>query len=564
MQFEKQEQDFAALSHRILDISNKGIPRIDFFRELSAEIHTFTGCDTIEMLLSEEEDFIHTRVNLNTPHSFQYESVASTVTSNGERIPISEAEPDKYTLHTRLVLNELAGLETCTTAGGSIFCNSPEDVSDELRDAVLSMGNSFIILDQNEFTLSVLPVVFGNSILGTILFYSKKKIVFDEKQLKLMEEVAGNVGISVINQRTQSALQERVKELTCLYRITQVAEPERKTLRGILQSVVDTLPPAWQYPEITNARISYEGQVYLSKNYRPGWQKQVADIVVRGKKKGHIEVAYTESRPYLDEGPFLREERNLIEAIARQLSLIIERKEAQKERLELQEQLRHADRLAIIGQLAAGVAHELNEPLGSILGFAQLAKKTPDFPEQADKDIDKIIKASLYAREIIRKLLVFAREITTQVGMIDMNQVVGEGLFFLEARCQKQGIEIIRSLDSGLPMIEADGSQMHQLLVNLVVNSIQAMPDGGTLTIRTYRSKDHVFLVVRDTGIGMTEKTKSQIFIPFFTTKDVNEGTGLGLAVVHGIVSSHKGRIKVESEPGQGARFEVRFPVASK
>jgi signal transduction histidine kinase len=248
--------------------------------------------------------------------------------------------------------------------------------------------------------------------------------------------------------------------------------------------------------------------------------------------------------------------------VAHQVALIIESRKAEEERARLQEQLRHADRLATIGQLAAGVAHELNEPLGNILGFAQLMQKAEGFPPQAGQDLEKIIKASLHAREVVRKLRLFARETPPQKTRVDLNELVEEGLYFIESRCAKAGIELVRSLAPDLPEITADKGQLHQVLVNLVVNSIQAMPGGGRLEIRTAAGEGCASLIVEDNGTGMTPEVRSKIFVPFFTTKDVNEGTGLGLAVVHGIVSAHGGGIEVQSQVGMGTRFTVRFPAA--
>jgi len=278
--------------------------------------------------------------------------------------------------------------------------------------------------------------------------------------------------------------------------------------------------------------------------------------------RGFVEVTYLEDRPLLDEGPFLREERSLIDAIARELALITERREADEEKARLQEQLRHADRLATIGQLAAGVAHELNEPLGGILGFAQLAKKSPDLAEQVVQDMDRIIAASLHAREVVKKLMLFAREAPMKMNRLSINKTIEDGLYFLESRCAKAGIELIRNLQPDIHDIAADPSQLYQVLVNLVVNAVQAMPSGGKITIGTGEVDSRVILTIEDTGTGIDEETLRKIFIPFFTTKDVNEGTGLGLAVVHGIVSSHGGTIDVESKVGEGTRFVVSFPVA--
>ena len=316
------------------------------------------------------------------------------------------------------------------------------------------------------------------------------------------------------------------------------------------------------HPEIASARILWDEQSFTTAVFQEGGKRQTASIVVGGEKLGHVEVIYSEAKPELDEGPFLWEERNLIDTIAREIALIIERKQTEDEKAGLQEQLRHADRLATIGQLSAGVAHELNEPIGSILGFSQLIQKNPELPEQIAQDTEKIMKAALHAREVIKKLMLFARQMPPQKTSVNLNRIVDEGLYFLESRCAKEGIEVKRELHDELPQIYADSAQMTQVLVNIVVNAIQAMPDGGKLEIQTKASKKYVSWIIKDTGLGMEEKIKRQAFLPFFTTKDIGEGTGLGLAVVHGIVSSHGGTLKLESERGKGTTFEIRFPVA--
>ena len=249
--------------------------------------------------------------------------------------------------------------------------------------------------------------------------------------------------------------------------------------------------------------------------------------------------------------------------MAHQISLIIERRQAEEDRLRMQDQLRHADRLATIGQLAAGVAHELNEPLGNILGFAQLAQKQPGLPEGVMADLAKIVATCLHARQIINSLMLFSRQMPPQKASLDLNVVVAEAIDLLEARCASNGIAIVRHLSPDLPEITADASQLRQALVNLAVNAIQAMPDGGMLEVATRASGDCVVLTVRDNGMGMSEQALKEIFVPFFTTKEVNEGTGLGLPMVHGIVTSHSGAIHVESAPGQGARFDVELPVTA-
>ena len=359
----------------------------------------------------------------------------------------------------------------------------------------------------------------------------------------------------------KAALIERVKELTCLYGIAQIAAQPDISLEEIIQGIVELLPPAWQYPEIAFARIILDGISYTTEGFRECCQKQTAEIIVGGVPRGVVELVYAEEKPDLDEGPFLKEERNLINAVAGRVALVVERRQAEEDRLKLHNQLLHADRLATIGMLAAGVAHELNEPLGNILGFAQLAKKCPGVPAPAEQDIGKIEAASLHAREIIQKLLVFARQAQPNKTRVNLNQVVEDGLYFFEARCVKEGIELVHQLSVNLPEITADPAQMNQLLVNLVVNALQSMPGAGKITVQTRFCDHNVCLVVEDTGIGMSKDVQDKIFVPFFTTKDVGHGTGLGLPVVYGIVTAHGGSINVNSEPGCGTRFEIQLPV---
>lgn len=361
---------------------------------------------------------------------------------------------------------------------------------------------------------------------------------------------------------TETALEERVKELTCLLKVAQMAAKPGVSLDEILHQTTALLIPAWQYPDIASARIVMDGQSYAAANFRQPVHSQRADVVVSGATRGFVEVVYLEKRPRGDEGPFLREERNLIDAVAQQVGSIVHRKDAELQRALLENQLRHADRLATIGLLAAGVAHELNEPLGNILGFAQLAKKCARLPMSARQDLEKIEAASLHAREVIKKLLLFARQVQSEQRLTEVNQVVRDGLYFFEARCAKTGVTVEYELDPALPAICADPAQVNQVLVNLVVNALQAMPDGGVLRVKTDAGSGFICLSVEDSGIGMTPDVLEQVFVPFFTTKDVGQGTGLGLPVVHGIVTSHEGAISIHSESGRGTRVDVRLPEA--
>jgi signal transduction histidine kinase len=446
------------------------------------------------------------------------------------------------------------------TKNGSFWTGDVEGTFNqlEIKYKKVSVHNS--VIDGDFKSMVVIPISVENENIGLLQLRHATSDFFSKKDVEFYEAVVQTLGIALEHRRTQVEVRERVKELTCLYGIAKIVERPDSSLKESLEDIVKLLPPAWLYPEIATARIIFDRHSYSTSELQDSVRKQSADIIVGGVKRGIVELMYSAERPELDEGPFLKEERNLIDTLAREIALIIERKQTEEDKERLQDQLRHADRLATIGQLSAGVAHELNEPIGSILGFAQLIQKDPDLSSQAKTDIEKINRASLHAREVIKKLMLFARQMPPQKIRVNLNQIVQEGLYFLESRCAKEGIKVVRQLSPSLPDVTADPSQMTQVMVNIVVNAIQAMPDGGKLTIKTLASEKSVSLVIADTGVGMDKNVRRQIFQPFFTTKDVGMGTGLGLSVVYGIVTSHGGSIDVDSLVGQGTQIKIILP----
>ncbi len=285
-----------------------------------------------------------------------------------------------------------------------------------------------------------------------------------------------------------------------------------------------------------------------------------APLVINGGERGWVEIVYTEDRPRVGDEIFMAEEKELLATVARQLAGLVERRQAREEKERLEAKLRHADRLATIGTLAAGVAHELNEPLGAVLGFAQLAGDCAGLPEAAAKDLGKIEDAALHAREIVRQLMLFARREPPQTQPTEIDAVVQAAISLVTVRCREAGVRVIDKAHAPGTMVDADPPRLQQVVINLLVNAVQAMPGGGTLTVATRTEGNEVVLEVADTGLGMDERIRERIFVPFFTTKEVNVGTGLGLAVVHGIVTAHGGSIQVESAPGSGSLFIVRLP----
>jgi two-component system NtrC family sensor kinase len=553
-------EDYAELSRSILRLANQGVPRSDFAHEVLTSLVDFSEADEVQVRVNEPSRYYCASLKRSDPASFEFRMKARQAANGDEEADCEDDNPALRQICRTIIRGEAQPGSPWYTRNGSFWTGDTSEPFGAVRSE--TDENVRFAVGGDYRSLAVIRFAVGEDSHGLVLLWSHWRGFLSETDVGFYEGVAQTIGVALADRRAQAALRERVKELTCLYGIDQVREREDLSLPRTLQAIVELLPPAWLYPLIAHARISVDGIDYTTRGFGAGSQRLTADISVRGTIRGSVEVEYTEPRPILDEGPFLRDERRLIDAVASQVAAVLARRQAEEERQRFEEQLRHADRLATIGQLAAGVAHELNEPLSSVLGFAQLARKTPGLPGSAASDIDKTVTAALHARDVVSKLMLFARQKMPAQGQVQLNELVENGLLLLESRCAKAGIRVERRLDPALPAIAADSGQLLQVLVNLVVNALQATPAGGTITISTERAGDFVVLAVADTGTGMTPEVLKRVFIPFFTTKQIGEGTGLGLSVVHGIVTAHGGRIEVESELQKGSRFRVRLPIA--
>jgi signal transduction histidine kinase len=253
-----------------------------------------------------------------------------------------------------------------------------------------------------------------------------------------------------------------------------------------------------------------------------------------------------------------------LEALMRDVS---ERKRLEDQARDLYHQLLQAEKLAALGQTISGVAHELNNPLATILTWAErLAQRPAD--EATRRGLDTILSEAERAAKIVRNLLTFARKRHTTRAMVDLNHVVRETLALRAYEQRLNNITILEALSSGLPHVFSDPHQVQQVLLNLIINAEQAMVGThgrGSLIVRTWHDadRDAVVLEVNDDGPGVPEEVQPRIFDPFFTTKEVGKGTGLGLTVAYAIVQEHGGRITLKSEPGKGASFYVELPVGA-
>ena len=230
------------------------------------------------------------------------------------------------------------------------------------------------------------------------------------------------------------------------------------------------------------------------------------------------------------------------------------------ERKRIQEHLQKAERLAELGTLASGMAHEIGTPMNVILGRAEyLLQRTAD--EGMKKGLVTIVSQVERITKVMNQLLAFARRRPVERRAVDLGEIVEDSLEMFQERIAHSSITVEKSIEVNLPSVHADRDQLIQVLINLVVNSLHAMPEGGRLTLSLAREGRYVCLGVSDTGHGMPEEICAKVFEPFFTTKDFGKGTGLGLTVVKGIIEDHGGTIEVESVVDKGTTFWIRLPL---
>jgi len=231
------------------------------------------------------------------------------------------------------------------------------------------------------------------------------------------------------------------------------------------------------------------------------------------------------------------------------------------DRDELERKLVQADRLSSIGLLAAGVAHEVNTPLAVISTYAQMLAKQVSEDDQKSRLLEKIAKQTFRASEIVNSLLNFSRTSPTEYMELNLNRVIRETVSLVDHQFQKTGVEMVLNLAEDLPAIRGNSGKLQQVFLNLFINARDAMPAGGSLTIRSWAEGGFAHIEVADTGQGIASEHLARIYDPFFSTKGPKKGTGLGLSISYGIVQEHNGIIEVESTPGNGTRFRLEFPV---
>ena len=357
--------------------------------------------------------------------------------------------------------------------------------------------------------------------------------------------------------KTEDKLKERIKELTCLYEVSSIiGDAETQELDFVFLKIANSLKEAFQFPERIDVSIEVPTTKISTSETNLATIGLESVIQVFNQPVGKVLVSYNKTELV----NFLKEEQDLLDNVAMKLGNHLERIEIRESENSLRRQTQRSDRLVILGELTAGIAHELNTPLANILGFAELLKTDLKGNETALNDVEKIIQNSIFSREVVKKLMFFACEMPQEMKQLNLVPIIKESINLLDSSFRKNEIKYLVKIDQSEIALKADSIQLTQIIFNLCMNAIYFTPKNGLVTITVTESKESVIIEISDEGEGLKEENLEKVFQPFFTTKPVGDGSGLGLSVVHGIVSSHKGTIRVTNNTTKGARFTVTLP----
>lgn len=391
--------------------------------------------------------------------------------------------------------------------------------------------------------------------------------------LVAVTDVTERYETEAVLRRAVRELGGRVRELYCLFEMSHIVERAAGSLERIVRETVELLPASWEHSDIACARITLDGWSYSTANFRQTRWRQSAEVRVQGAPVGLVEVCYLEKRASTDEGPFRKEERDLIEAVAERLGQIAERVRAERllsgREQELRERLTHLTRVSLLGELASSIAHEVNQPLTAVSTYAQACRRLlesggPD-RELLLETLDRIADEALRAGDIVHRLKELVRRRDSRREDIDVNELIRdvERLAAVDARLHDVRLRL--ALSESLPSVRADGIQLQQVILNLIRNGVDAMadtePETRELLVRTAsNARGEVEVSIIDAGCGVPAAAEPGLFEPFFTTKET--GMGMGLSISRTIVEAHGGRMWFMRNPGRGSTFGFTLPAA--
>jgi len=529
----------------------------------------YTGCDAVGVRLRQGDDFPYVGADGFADEFLQKERYLCARDREGEILRDESGNPILECLCGRVIAGCFEPLEPFFTEGHSFWTNSVSEFLASVpgEECWKRMTNG--CYGEGYRSVALIPLRSGDETLGLLGIHDRRQGRFTEEGIAFLEGLGGTLSVGLMRLRAEEALRASEERYRIVADNTYDWEfwmdPEGRFIycSPSCERITGYSPAEFEAdPELMGRIVHPEDSdryaAHLNSRVRENGLKQLQLRIIR--RDGSERWVEHICRPVHDaEGRFLGYRGSNADIT---------------DRRRLEEQLRQAQKMESIGRLAGGVAHDFNNLLTAIVGHAEFALQSMTSTEPARADIEEVIRTTERASRLTRHLLALSRRQVMSPRVISLNELILD-MDRLLRRVIPDNIELVTSPAEDLNRVRVDPGHIEQVLMNLVVNACDAMPDGGTLTIETtnvtldeeYAGRhvevvpgEYVMLAVTDTGIGMSEEVKAHLFEPFFTTKEAGRGTGLGLATVYGIVKQHGGSIWVYSELGVGTTFKIYLP----
>ncbi len=578
----RQEEEFREMAGTILQILNNSGDMQDCMQRVLAILKSEIGLDAVGIRLQEGEDYPYQAHEGFSRDFLLLENSLLERSADGGACRDKNGKVKLECTCGLVISGKTDPQNPLFTAGGSCWMNDSFPLLDipACDDPRLHPRNTCI--HQGYASVALVPIRNKEQIIGLIHLNDRRKGCFSLKSIEHLEGIASHIGAALVRRQIENDLwQSEARYAATMSAVDDglwdwyvqsgraVFSPIYYRMLGYQEGEFPATYDSWQklvHPDDL-ARVEKDLQQSLESG-----EGFIIDLRMK-KKSGKWLWVCTRGKAIEKDavGHALR--------LVGMLSDITERKKAEEEKETLERQLHHAQKMEAIGTLAGGIAHDFNNILGAILGYAELVQEDSPDGSILRKDIDQVVKASHRAKELVKQILAFSRQAETERILMQPAIIVMEAVKMLRSSLPAT-IDIQQNIDMNTGPILADPTQIHQIVMNLGTNAFHAMEgSNGTLSVSLQRKAladgdivsdlhikpgDFVQLSIGDTGAGIAPEIWGKIFDPYFTTKEIGKGTGMGLSIIHGIVRSYGGSVSFHSRPGEGTVFQVLLPIMAE
>ncbi len=575
----RRSEEYQRLAVRVLEVLNSPAVRIDAIREIVLSIKTATGYEAVGVRLRQGDDFPYYEANGFPAHFIEAERSLCVRSSTGELVRDERGRPVLACMCGNVISGRTDPSIPFFTQRGSFWTNNTTQLLASTTEEDRQGHTRNRCNGEGYESVALVPLRSEDEIVGLLQLNDRRKNMFTAEVIGFFEGLGASIGVALARTRAAGALRRSEK----LHRSLISALPDGVVESDLQGNITFASPRAaemhgYDAPEEIVSKNALE---LLAPECHERAVEGLQGIVQTGMAR---DVEYTclkkDGSPFPMElsSALIRDDLGHPASLVSVTRDISDRKQAEQERARLEEQLVHGQKMEAIGTLAGGVAHDFNNLLTAILGQSNMLRLEAEPGSELFESAALIEQASARAAELTRQLLGFARKGKFQNVPVDMHQAIGNAVALLQRTVDKR-IRMSVNLVAEDPSVLGDPSQLDQVLMNLAVNARDAMPEGGHLAFSTRNVEydigncppehrvlpgRYLWISVSDTGTGMTEEVRQRVFDPFFTTKQRGEGTGLGLAMVYGIVRNHGGSICVHSTLDHGSTFEMLLPLGQR